>query len=209
MLSQISITAGQQHFILFQEKVVLWVEENTLLLSDLHAGKASLFRKHGIPLSNDHLLNDLNNLQVLIRRLKPDKLVVLGDLFHSEHNDENAMLVEWIQAQETKFILVEGNHDIHDEADYHIKRVESISNDNLLLCHEPADYEGKFQLNGHLHPAYRISGKARQSMRFPCYYISPERLILPAFGSLTGSKTVKKRKLDQIVLITPDGLIKL
>ncbi len=210
MQSQISLERSGHRFILCQEKAAYWENEKSLLLSDVHAGKAALFRSNGIPLSSDHLIADLLAIEALIQRFGAERLIILGDLFHSDHNQENALAVDWLNNLSIDVLLIEGNHDVHTaDKKYRINSLEELKKDGIHLLHEPSETQGHFQINGHLHPAYRIRGKAKQSLKFPCFYVNNERLILPAFGQLTGNKVMKKGKGDQMIIISPEGLMAL
>jgi len=83
---ELDITLAGQHFTLLPEKAAYWKEQKILLIADVHAGKASHFRTNGIPLSTDHLLNDLNIILKVIKRLNPVKLIFLGDLYYTHFN---------------------------------------------------------------------------------------------------------------------------
>ncbi len=209
MEQQLDIQIGKNSFTLYSDKIALWHQHKILLLSDVHAGKASHFRKHGIPLSSDYLLSDLNRLESSIKRLMPHKVMVLGDLFHSDHNEENALVEDWIHHLEVPFYLISGNHDIHTEQRYKINYLPYLELDNIVLIHDPfEEIDSKsFRIGGHIHPSYRIKGKARQSIAFPCFHISKNAMILPAYGQLTGKKNMRKMSGDKVVLVTEEGLI--
>ncbi|WP_332911905.1 hypothetical protein [Algoriphagus boritolerans] len=72
--------------------------------------------------------------------------------------------------------------------------MESIPTGHLNLC-------------GHIHPGVRLLGKARQTVRIPCFHLSKSRLILPAFGNFTGLALVKPKDGDTIWGITPEKII--
>ena len=44
----------------------------------------------------------------------------------------------------------------------------------------------QFVLGGHLHPACRIHGRGRDSLRLPCFVSDERQVILPAFDEFTG-----------------------
>lgn len=210
MSSSIQIEIRGNQFILLPEKAVYWIEEDALLFADLHAGKANHFRKHGIPISSDPLLQDLNTIDLLIQQTNAKKVIILGDLFHSYHNTENEFVVRWINEQKIPFTLIKGNHDLHTPVYDGLIEVDEWTQGSLRLVHDPLEKESEyFQIGGHIHPGFRIRGKARQSMRFPCFFISQQHMILPAFGSLTGSVNMKPQKNDTLVLVTPEGLVAL
>jgi metallophosphoesterase superfamily enzyme len=54
-----------------------------LILSDLHLGKTAHFRKNGIPLPANIILEDLKRLSILIDHFKPEKIIVVGDFLHA------------------------------------------------------------------------------------------------------------------------------
>ncbi|MBR9859659.1 ligase-associated DNA damage response endonuclease PdeM [bacterium] len=196
-----TIKHQDQNFDLHGSKIAFWREEKAILVSDLHAGKASHFRRYGLPLSTDHLLRDLISLETSIKRLNAEQLFILGDLFHSDHNAENQFVVNWLNQLPIPYLLVEGNHDRHSIKSYEINRTEVFEKAGILLSHDLMENPGLFNIAGHLHPAYTIKGKARQRLRMACFWASDQHLILPAFGSLTGSMTVKPGKNDTLVLV--------
>lgn len=210
MSATIQIEIRENHFSLYHDKAVYWHEERALLLADLHAGKANHFRKNGIPISSDYLLNDLNRIEELAIKSKAQQLIVLGDLFHSYHNTENHFVVEWIKELGLPFTLVKGNHDLYTPIYDGIVELDELNVSNIRLVHDPYEEESElFQIGGHIHPGYRIKGKAKQSMRFPCYFIGEKHMVLPSFGSLTGSVNMKRGDTDKVILVSPDGLIAL
>ncbi len=64
-----------------------------------------------------------------------------------------------------------------------------------------------FVICGHLHPSFRIKGPARQRITLPCFWLRPGCLVLPAFGSFTGSHPVTTRPGDLVLLATGDSVI--
>jgi DNA ligase-associated metallophosphoesterase len=206
--SEIPIAIKGQQFLLLKEKAVFWVNQEALLFADLHAGKASHFRRHGIPLSSDYFLNDLNRIENLIKRYKPKKVMVLGDLFHSDVNIENNFVEQWVKDLNIPFGLILGNHDVHSVSHSKIISDDYYLKDGIYLSHEPADIQ-EFNIYGHLHPAYAITGKARQHLKLPSFYFGPDFLVLPSFGSTTGGRVYKDLvKQSEIYIISDEGLMK-
>lgn len=196
-----------QHFTLLKEKAAYWQEEKTLLIADVHAGKASHFRNNGIPLSTDHLLQDLNAINTLCTRLKAEKLCFLGDLYHTSCNIENTLTDQFLNELNVEVELIIGNHDRHSLHHSKILHREAYSVGNILLSHEPQQTE-LFNIYGHLHPAYALGGKGRQRIKLPSFYVGVKDLILPAFGSINGGRMYKDLAKDsKVVLVSEDGLI--
>ncbi|MBJ7427885.1 MAG: metallophosphoesterase, partial [Bacteroidia bacterium] len=102
-----------QTFRLLPQKAIFWEEKQTLILGDLHFGKATHFRKNGIALSQSIATNDFDKFTALLAALNPKQVYFLGDLFHSEYNSEVFDLYEIIKFNSSvKFVLIKGNHDI-------------------------------------------------------------------------------------------------
>ena len=161
MLSEIvDIQIEGSTFTLLKERAAYWKEQRTLLIADVHAGKATHFRDNGIPLSTDHLLQDFNVVFGLIKRLNISKLVFLGDLYHTRSNIENELIDSWLSELNIEVELVIGNHDIHSIHSSKLVSREAYVLDNILLSHEPIESE-YFNIYGHLHPAFSLKGKGR------------------------------------------------
>jgi metallophosphoesterase superfamily enzyme len=87
-------------------------------------------------------------------------------------------------------VWVAGNHDPEIRADIGGERCDSLVLDGLTLRHAPSARSG--EIAGHLHPCakVRLSGRA---IRRRAFVTDGERLVLPAFGSLTGGLNVLDR----------------
>ena len=196
---------------LLADKAVWLPDRRALLISDLHLGKAGHFRKHGLGIPSDGGLGDLTRLSTLIEGLNPRHLYLLGDLFHAELNEEWEPVRAWLQKQSCLLSLIRGNHDIlhvsvYQEAGINVVDQENLG--NLVLSHEPLGSlpAGKINVSGHIRPGVLLKGKARQSLRLPCYYQQGNCLILPAFGMMTGLYLIPPKKEDNIYAIA-DGKV--
>ena len=87
----------------------------TLLVADLHLGKAATFRSHGIPVPEGSAQKDLTRLAMLVAATAARRLIVLGDLFHARSGCTGEVFAEFIAARsrfaDTEVLLVAGNHD--------------------------------------------------------------------------------------------------
>jgi metallophosphoesterase superfamily enzyme len=79
--------AGEQ-LLLLPEKAVFWPARNTMILSDLHLGKVNHFRRFGIPVPTRANQKNLEIMISIFQHWKPDRVIFLGDLFHSHYNPE-------------------------------------------------------------------------------------------------------------------------
>lgn len=190
---------------LLPEKAIYWPSQKTLLIADTHLGKIRHFRKSGIAIPGKAGYRNLMHLQSLLLNLKPEKVIFLGDLFHSEMNFEWLEFKAFLEKfKEVSFVLIQGNHDILHEQSYSHFEVHSapLAYGPFILSHEPLEEENSlYNLCGHIHPGVRMFGQARQSMRLPCFFFGASQGILPAFGVFTGLHLLKPGKNEKIFVI--------
>jgi DNA ligase-associated metallophosphoesterase len=197
--NEISLNAQRAAFI---------ANQKVLIISDCHLGKAAHFRKNALPLSPMSQKKDLQRIMALMEFYQPEKLYFLGDLFHSEWNQEWESFAGLMQQiKNCDKILVKGNHDILRETDYEDAGMEVTEQGrvgNLLLLHDYPETNPELPvICGHVHPGYRIRGIGRQSAMLPCFHFNSKRLLMPAFGGLTGLVHVEKEdRNDRIICFT-------
>lgn len=197
-------------------KAMFWKKPKILLIADLHLGKATHFRKAGIPIPEQVHESDLDRINELLQHYQPERIVFLGDLFHSEYN--KAWLAFRTFCNDVIGFspdLVLGNHDILHIENYDFLNVhnEKLQIDPFVFSHEPLvdqDLNGCYNFCGHIHPSVRLSGSARQSLRVPCFYFGENHGILPAFGNFTGTAKLRKTSLkDHFYAIANQKIIRL
>jgi uncharacterized protein len=200
-----------EKFVMLPQRALYRPNEKELILCDIHFGKASHFRKHGLQMPEISHMADFERLQYLIRSLRPNAVMILGDLFHSDQNREwwwfKSLLLE---NSDTQFVLVEGNHDVLKESSYDVPnllKAYTMEEDNFIFSHFPLPAGPRLNICGHIHPGIRLEGKARQSASFPCFYITGSHLILPAFGNLTGLAILEKEPDATYYIITGEKVI--
>ncbi|NBC02715.1 MAG: ligase-associated DNA damage response endonuclease PdeM [Bacteroidetes bacterium] len=217
MSSTFTKTVHTQTWKLLPEKAIYWDERGTLVITDLHIGKSGHFRKSGIAAPSTINAKNLERLGRLIRKYQPSKLLILGDLFHSKANREWLEFEEWRENIDYLDIqLVTGNHDLLHQSFYesaNIKVHETLEMDEFLFVHDP---NGSFEsapnrtvVAGHIHPGISIKGKGRQSLRFPCFLFSDERILLPAFGEFTGLYNIKPEENEQVYAVVEGSIVEL
>ena len=214
-----SISVLGEQLWLLPQKAIFWPARKTLFVSDIHLGKTNHFRKAGIAMPLAIHESDLNRLKWLIEATETQQCLILGDLFHSDLNGEWGLFEEWLETLAgVEFKLVPGNHDILPDYAYQRAGIEVTppiyAVGPFAFVHDPADApEARRQtgcamvFSGHVHPAFRLYGKARQSIRFPCFYFSDGLTILPSFGSFTGSHTVRTSKRDRVFLCVENEVL--
>lgn len=200
---------GEQ-LLLLPEKAIYWPSRKTLLVADAHLGKIRHFRKSGIAVPGQAGYRNLAQLSVLIQKHKPEQVIFLGDLFHSELNFEWIEFKAFLKTFNTiRFTLILGNHDIlHDQSYAQLEVVrESMAIGPFLLSHEPLEEHAGYNLCGHIHPGVRLQGPARESMRLPCFYFGSTQGVLPAFGVFTGLYMMKPTENDRVFVITGNEVL--
>jgi len=198
-----------EKLILLPQRACFWERKSTLIISDLHLGKAGHFRKHGIPVSRQVHITDLAILNSLLKTHQPKRLILLGDLFHSVEN------LEWIDFQKfmgehlnVEFILVQGNHDILEEYPKSLTVRAKLEEAPFSFTHIKEEDE-YYNVSGHIHPGVTIRGRARQGITMSCFLFSETHAILPAFGQFTGIKKIKPLSTDRAFAITDRSVIEL
>src|ERR1700743_3733499 len=109
-----------QNLLLLPQKAIYWQQEKALIIADVHLGKVGHFRKAGIAVPRDMEQNDLAVLSDLIAEYRPEKILFLGDLFHSDINADWDWFKLWRQQfPKIAITLIRGNHDIIHDKYYH------------------------------------------------------------------------------------------
>ncbi|WPU94178.1 ligase-associated DNA damage response endonuclease PdeM [Mucilaginibacter sabulilitoris] len=205
-----------QNLSLLPQKALYWEQQKALIVADMHFGKVGHFRKAGIAVPRDMEQSDLATLSDLIHEYKPEKLLFLGDLFHSDMNNDWDWFILWrSQFPGLQIILIRGNHDIIADSHYQNLNIE-LHNELLigpfLMLHHPLSDTGLqnasgYVFCGHIHPGVSLSGRGRQSITLPCFAFGSEQAILPSFGKFTGKVAIRSQKTDRIFAVLKDKVL--
>jgi uncharacterized protein len=171
-----------------------WADRRALVVADLHLEKGSWFARGGQMLPPYDSLATLADLTALVAATTPAEIWCLGDSFHDARGCERlpheaqAMLRALTAA--TDWVWVTGNHDVGFGAGGVIdlcggRIVDEAVVDGIVLRHEADRRETRPEMSGHFHPKLRVTLRGRNVAR-RCFVASATKLILPAFGSLTG-----------------------
>lgn len=189
------ILCNQKVLILTNQRVMYWKAQESLILSDLHIGKAAHFQKSGIPIPSSILEQDLDRLAQLIHHFNAKKMIIVGDLFHAEYNKDLEDFKQWLSNfGALKLVLIKGNHDRLKQANYDDFNIEvyhpSLEIEGLQFVHDNIELSNDyFTISGHTHPGVLLKGKGRQRIKLPCFQVTKNQLILPAFSLFTGLNT--------------------
>jgi uncharacterized protein len=168
---------------------LFWPSRRALLVADLHLEKASWFAKLGQMLPPYDSMATLADLTALAASTSAREIWCLGDSFHDRHGCDRLParargLLTALTAS-TRWTWIVGNHDpsLADPCGGAV--LEEAEVDGLVLRHEAQAGEARPELSGHFHPKLQITHRGRRVSR-RCFVATPRKLILPAFGALTG-----------------------
>jgi len=172
-------------------------ETKELLICDIHLGKAEYFQQNGIPLPNNSDESNFERIKKIVKNYSPEKLIILGDLFHSKYSVGKTLqkkVEDLPELLKTNVELVLGNHDEGCDIK-NIKIFDIKKTNHITYSHEPVVSADKETLNicGHYHPKINLKNNGdKLSLRCFAMDTNNNTLYLPAFGDLTGGYPCKK-----------------
>jgi DNA ligase-associated metallophosphoesterase len=168
---------------------LFWRERAALIVADLHFEKASAFAARGQMLPPYDSQATLDGLEALAALTAPREIWCLGDSFHdggaAGRMDATTRLRLVNLTQSCRWTWITGNHDPSPAPDLGGEIVEEARIDGVILRHEACPRESAPEISGHFHPKWRLRHRGRTVSR-RCFVLGSSKLILPAFGALTG-----------------------
>lgn len=209
-----TITSHGEELILDKERALYLSQHKLLAISDLHLGKSAHFRQAGLQVPSTIAEDDLHRLALLIEKYNPNTLLINGDMFHHGLNADIDEFASWRKKyKELNFLLVKGNHDKLAHADYTAMGIEihepSFCLGPFCFIHDApkCTEEELYPISGHIHPGVSIVGKAKQRLKFPCFYFGSEYAVLPAFSLFTGLYNIYPKSNERIFAVTPKNVV--
>ena len=189
-----------------------WPGRASLLVADLHLGRAERFARRGGALLPPWGLHDtLARLEAEIEALNPARVISLGDGFDDDR--AASMLPAEARHQIARmargrdWLWISGNHDPAPPGpDLPGRSSPGLVEAGIQLCHDatsladpPAPHiaEPAFSepgISGHLHPVVALAGR-----RWRCFALGRRQLILPAFGSYTGGLEISQPAIRDLI----------
>ena len=166
-----------------------WPSQHALLVADLHLEKASWFALAGQFLPPYDSRATLTALAAEVERTHAERLYCLGDSFHDRFGcdrlEQNARQLLIGLTSRLDWTWIVGNHD-PGFADHCGGRIaDEAEVGGIVLRHEAVRDEPRPEISGHFHPKLRVHLRGRHVSR-RCFVTSGTKIIMPAFGSLTG-----------------------
>lgn len=180
---------GGQHWQALSEGALYWHERNALIVADLHLEKASAYAARGRMLPPYDSIATLAALDAALALTGARELWCLGDSLHddagAERMTETTLARLAALTARCRWIWITGNHDPHPAPSLGGECCTEAEVDGIILRHEALPGERRPELSGHFHPKWRLSLRGRVLSR-RCFVLDERKLILPAFGTLTG-----------------------
>ena len=168
---------------------LFWPDRQALLVADLHLEKASWYAKGGQFLPPYDSQATLSALAAEVDATGARRLYCLGDSFHDRFGCDRLPgaardLLRSLTAR-LDWTWIVGNHDpgFADHCGGEI--VNEVDAGGIILRHEAVRDEPRAEMSGHFHPKLRLHLRGRRVSR-RCFVVSDSKIILPAFGALTG-----------------------
>ncbi|WP_298957233.1 ligase-associated DNA damage response endonuclease PdeM [uncultured Methylobacterium sp.] len=180
----------------------LWLPAHrTLVVSDLHLEKGSSYAaRSGQFLPPYDTRDTLAALHEVIARHDPARVVALGDSFHDAGGPgrmdpaDHALIAALQDGRD--WVWINGNHDRAVQDGVGGRFADSLTIGGLTLRHEPAP-GATHEIAGHLHPVGKVAMRGR-SVRRRCFAADDRRMVMPAFGSLTGGLNLRNPVFDAV-----------
>jgi uncharacterized protein len=177
-----------------------------LVVADMHLEKGSHFAARGQMLPPYDTGATLAHLADAIEHYAPAAVLALGDSFHDETGyarlgDRDRLTLAALQ-RGRDWIWIAGNHDpFRDETiGGSFSCEERIG--PLALRHLPSEAPA-FEIAGHLHPVASLTVRDHL-IRRRCFVHDESRIVMPAFGTLTGGLDVRSAVIQK--LFQPDTI---
>ena len=179
-------------------RALYWPAERALLVADLHLEKASWYAKGGQMLPPSDSRDTLERLADAVKQTGARRVITLGDNFHDDAGalrlDAHCTGMLEALTRALDWVWITGNHDAELPRGFGGTIVPELDVGGIKLRHEARAGETAPELSGHYHPKLRMTVRNRHIAR-PCAVLArggaidsggAERMILPAFGTLTG-----------------------
>ncbi len=202
---------ADSEFVAAGEAALFWPAHKALLVADLHLEKASSYAAMGQMLPPYDSRATLSELAGLVSRFGATAVWCLGDNFHDDGGEsrleEEAGTLLKALTSEFDWRWIVGNHDPGIGANWGGTVFDEMVVDGIVLRHEAEPTASQPEMSGHFHPKLRQQLRGRMVSR-RCFVRSKTKLILPAFGALTGgldadhdaiSKACGGKKLEALI----------
>lgn len=171
----------------------------TMVIGDLHLGYESALEGEGmfIPRMNARTIRE--NLNMIIDRYEPRRIVLLGDI---KHDFRRSSYDAWDEVRDVmrlvsdaaETVVVRGNHDNYLQnilSEVGLNAVDRVDIGGYRLEHGHVDSGARPVIIGHEHPSVRIRGEVSGSIKLQCFVDAPEGvLVIPPFSPFASGNDI-------------------
>lgn len=207
---RIEITFAGQDVVLDGAGTLYWPAQHTLIVSDMHLEKSTYLAQHGAFIAPYDTIDTLERLEGLIALYRPRELILLGDSFHDRFawerlGDALRERILNLSAMVERCSWIEGNHDVGllGQTLNHTSTDRIVS--GIRFTHDYAADSPLPQIIGHYHPKTTLT-LANQTLRQPCFVVTPHLLIMPSFGKYTGGLDIRHEAFTPLLAGHPFAL---
>lgn len=210
-----NILLKHEPFVILPDAALYWPKKQLIAISDVHIGKATSLQKSGVPVPSVSHNEDFYKIRHLIETYQPQQFLILGDLVHHPSSWGAELYMDFKNFfslfEKTDFTLIAGNHERGSEK--HFKELpiqitnEDVIVDDFSFSHGHHERQNQlFKIEGHINPVVELN-QGPAILRLKCFVQSPQRLVLPAFGALTGGPQIELNSDDRIYAIAGTSMI--
>jgi DNA ligase-associated metallophosphoesterase len=209
------LTIAGEPILLHPHRAAYWLSTRTLLIADLHLDKCEVMRAHGLPIPRALLDEQITRLDNAIRATQAQRVLIVGDLLHAPAGLTGPMVetfAAWRAATPIDIAIVPGNHDRALSRIAESWRLTILDSPHLegpfAFIHDPAHAPRlpHYAWAGHLHPA-AVLRRAGDSIKLPCFHLTPRLAILPAFSTFTAGGALDRTSEDRLFAIADSQVI--
>ena len=189
----VSLSFAGERFVPQPCGALFWPARGALLVADLHLEKASFYGIHGQFLPPYDSFDTLACLIDAVEATGATRLWCLGDSFHDAGGAERLpaaardTLVRL--TRDLDWVWITGNHDQASAGVLGGRVMVEAVVEGIVLRHEADPRDPQPEISGHFHPKLRLTLRGRRIVR-RCFAVTATKLVLPAYGALTGGLDV-------------------
>jgi putative SbcD/Mre11-related phosphoesterase len=170
-----------EDWLLTAQRAAIHRPSASAVVADVHLGYGDARRRGGDAVPLPDAVTSLDVLQPLVNQHGLRQLIIAGDLFEAGASEELVdALMEWCEERQIDLAVVPGNHDrgigkIGTRLSLH---PDGVTLGRWRVVHGDGTLPDGAFVQGHEHPWARWSRRVGG----PCFLVSANRLILPAFS---------------------------
>ena len=188
----------------------LWFEaEKIMIINDLHLGYEEVLHRKGILVPRYQLEQIINKLKQIFKRIKPEKIIINGDLKHEfgtvlrQEWKEVLLFLEFLLQNSLEVIIIKGNHDpiikpIAEKKGIVVLPQYQVGETLIIHGDELVKTAAKRIIIGHEHPAITIREGSKWE-KYKCFlkgkWQKKELIAVPSFNPLLEGTDILKEQL--------------